>query len=82
LGFANVEGGTQVTEYEIYKVGRYETAGVSERVRLVSDRIFKGQTGIKNRTGSAAVSIALARFVERGGIGPVLVRIVLRLGGL
>ena len=27
---------------------------VSERVRLVSDRMFEGQTAIKNRTGSAA----------------------------
>ena len=39
---------------------------VSERVRLVSDGIFEGQTGIKNRAGSAAGSIALARFGGRG----------------
>jgi len=44
--------------------------------------MYEGQTGIKNRTGSAAGSIALARFRGRGGIGPVLVRIVLRFGGL
>ena len=39
---------------------------MSERVRLVSDRMFEGQAGIKNRTCSAAGSIALARFGGRG----------------
>jgi len=42
--------------------------------------MYEAQTGIKNRTGSAAQCIALAGF--GGGIGTVLVRIVLRFRGL
>jgi len=44
--------------------------------------MYEGKTGIKNRTGSAAGSIALVRFGGGGGIGVVLVRTVLRFGGL
>jgi len=55
---------------------------MSERGRLVSDRMFECQTGIKNRTGSTAESISLIRFEGGGGIRPVLVGIVLRFGGL
>jgi len=48
----------------------------------VSNRIFEGQTGIQNRTCSSAGSLHLPGLGAGGGIGPVLVRIVLRFGGL
>jgi len=44
--------------------------------------MYEGSTEIKNRTGFEQGSIALARFGGGGGIGPVLVRTVLRYEGL
>jgi len=44
-----------------YRVG-------DKRVRLVSDRMYEGKIGIKNRTGFAAVSIALAGFAGWGKV--------------
>jgi len=43
-----------------------QVAGVSEKVRLLSNRMFEGQAGIKkNRSGFVARFIALAKFGRR-----------------
>lgn len=54
LGFSNLESGTCVAAQEVNKVWRNPTAGVPERVFLVSDGMLEVQTLIKSRTRSIA----------------------------
>jgi len=48
----------------------------------MSDGTLEGQTGIRNRTGSAGRFVALNWFGGGGCMGSVLVRIVNRFGSL
>jgi hypothetical protein len=82
LGYTNGKCGTEVTALEVDQVRRDAAARVSELVNLVSDGMPEGQNSIKMGQVLHRGFLHLSGSVGGCCVGPALVRIELRFGGL